>query len=578
MIIVCTTGEPDLQTIQALVVRLDAAGGTAAVDCQEIVERLVMAEDEKHGPIGDLATAFHYWLRDGDPVFRSVFTWNDGSAWPPPVSEVPDEVVALWAACAERTSSMIARARLHDLCFICHWGIGRDHARAGADAYLALASSDPYAIEGQRRARAVMGRARSLRRALDLARRTGQDDIARRAIEAMLAAVEESLGRGNAEPGVALRLLETLVGDRSEITHIDELLERARTTYPDAFLTAHTIDLQLRRAKKSPTDREQLRREEVQSWIDEADRTGLPAQLLHLERGAQLARDYGFTDLVKQITAALQGIRPEDLGLQRMSTEVRIPREDMERYMDWFTDAEDWQEALRRFAGVEPPTGDVQANRRRADEMAEETPLQAFIPHTRLGSDGLPRFTATTEEEKAEWRLSEQETLNFQLRAPLVAEALRRIGEKWPHIPVEDLTRFLAQHPHVRDPVAASIARGLNHFFIGDHEAATYIVTPRIETLARELVLSLGLGVYRAQRRKTPGQYPGLGTLLPALAAAGMDESLYRYLHTFMASSTGANFRNETLHGFVDEVSAVYAGAVIIGALYLTIGILPGGW
>jgi len=120
MIIVCTTGEPDLQTIQALVVRLDAAGGTAAVDCQEIVERLVMTEDEKHGPIGDLATAFHYWLRDGDPVFGSVFTWNDGSAWPPPVSEVPDEVVALWAACAERTPSMIARARLHDLCFIRH--------------------------------------------------------------------------------------------------------------------------------------------------------------------------------------------------------------------------------------------------------------------------------------------------------------------------------------------------------------------------------------------------------------------------------------------------------------------------
>lgn len=69
----------------------------------------------------------------------------------------------------------------------------------------------------------------------------------------------------------------------------------------------------------------------------------------------------------------------------------------------------------------------------------------------------------------------------------------------------------------------------------------------------------------------TPGQYPGLGALLPELLRAGMDESWYRYLNGYLASPRGANVRNELLHGFVDEPSQTTAALTMVGALYLAI-------
>jgi Domain of unknown function (DUF4209) len=95
------------------------------------------------------------------------------------------------------------------------------------------------------------------------------------------------------------------------------------------------------------------------------------------------------------------------------------------------------------------------------------------------------------------------------------------------------------------------------------------VASPRVETLIRNLVLALGLPVYRVQREKTPGQYPGLGVLLDGLAKAGLDSSWHRFLRTFLASPSGLNYRNELAHGFVDEVDRTYAALVLVAVLYL---------
>jgi Domain of unknown function (DUF4209) len=115
------------------------------------------------------------------------------------------------------------------------------------------------------------------------------------------------------------------------------------------------------------------------------------------------------------------------------------------------------------------------------------------------------------------------------------------------------------------------LARAFAHFWRGDPEAATYVAAPRIEALVRQLVLGLGRGIYRTQRERTPGQYPGLGALLPILRGNGLDSSWIRFLFTFLANPAGLNFRNGLSHGFLGPVAAPEAALTLVAALYLAI-------
>lgn len=206
--------------------------------------------------------------------------------------------------------------------------------------------------------------------------------------------------------------------------------------------------------------------------------------------------------------------------------------------------------------------------------MVRIAPLTATLQATLLGADGLPRFTAATDEEQAELRLIRCELAQLQVLGSFVTEILHRIGVKWGPIPVEDLAAFLGEAAHVAPPVSATLARAFNRYCQDDFEAAGYTATPQIERPVRDIVLAVNEPAYRLQRGKTPGQYAGLGALLPVLQRAGVNESWLRFLQTVFAATAGMNFRNDLLHGFVDEIHAGHAALALLAALYLTRGVI----
>lgn len=111
----------------------------------------------------------------------------------------------------------------------------------------------------------------------------------------------------------------------------------------------------------------------------------------------------------------------------------------------------------------------------------------------------------------------------------------------------------------------------VRRFAEGDHEAAAYNALPLVERQCRDLLLAIDAPLYRVQRERSPGTYSGLGSMLPALVDRGLDESWYRFLRTFLSAPNGWNFRNEALHGFVDDVGSLAAGLVLIAVLYVTL-------
>jgi hypothetical protein len=203
--------------------------------------------------------------------------------------------------------------------------------------------------------------------------------------------------------------------------------------------------------------------------------------MLHLQKAIEHARSSGDRSLVEQTTAKLQTMRLEDLGLKSFSIESSIPAGQLEKTLRPITDATDWRVALSHFAQLGPITGNLDYNRRLAEELAAQFPVSHLFPRTLLGGDGLPRFTATTESEKAEYHLARHEMQRLELNATLVLEALVHITHKHAIPPLYDLTEYFAKNPIISPELAAAIGRAFLRFWAGDAEGSVFTITPRIE-------------------------------------------------------------------------------------------------
>jgi hypothetical protein len=562
---------PTDEDIAALAHRVDSAA-SAAHTAHDLAEAFALADEERSGPAGLVRAAFHYhesYPRSDQKGFFVPMMEGDDFCYPPHIKDVLADDGLLWGAVADEVTAPIARARLNDLCFEGRWGNVGDRGRAAVDAYLEMSAVDAYAVEEEHRPSVALGRVDWLGRAFTLASKMGDAARCELAITAIVEAATESLAQESAEPGVSLSLIAVLVdADRAES---DELLDEARRRYTgDQWNEDQTLNLQLRRVGADEERRQVLQRDRVVGLMDHAESREPLVRMSFLQDAIQLARDYGFTDLVDECTLRLQSITEEDLGLTLTTVEIPIPPGAIEAGVHEILDVGSWQDALRKLSS-HPPSGDTAVNRAHVDDLMKAHPIRSLFPEEVVGGDGLPRIRITTEEDKREKRMVEKELVSIQLDALVLHEALVQIWKKWGPISTEDLATFLGAHDHVRPELADALARAFLRFFNGDPEGAVFTAAPRLEALVRDLVLKGGLPAYRTQRAKSPGQYPGLGALLAMLLAAGLDESWIRYLGTLLANPMGANARNELLHGFVDMPPESWATLVFVCVLFLAV-------
>ena len=565
---------PSDEELNELVERLDAAAA-GVKDTYGLVARIDLTDEDRQGHMGALLMAFQYGQsHDSEPgqaYFTKLLGYEDGSQYPPELSAVPGEVAALWDRASAAASAPMAKARFHDLCFEGRWGRVGDHARLAGEAYLELADElAPDQTSDQLQAVRALRQREALLRARALARLSGQADLGQRAADAIIDALR--IGDEPPDPGRAIVLAEAAIEEKLDAPEIDELLTHLRWENRDIFFTERVIRLQLGRAADDQA-RGRLQRELVEAWMGEAERSNPAHRTWNLTTAAARARDFGINDLLAQLTAQLQQTKLEDHGLVEHKATVPIDAAQAEAYVQVFLDQPSWREALLLLIANTPPTGRLERNRANVEEMVKVAPFAATLPATLLGADGLPRFTSATDEDKAELRLIRCELSQLQVLGSFVTEILDRIGSKWDPIPTDDLTAFLGEAAHVAPPVAATLARAFNRYFQGDVEAAGYVAAPQIERLVRDIVLAINEPAYRLQRGKTPGQYAGLGALLPVLQRARGNEDWIRFLQTVFAATAGMNFRNDLLHGFVDEIHAGHAALVLLAGLYLTRGV-----
>ncbi len=351
---------------------------------------------------------------------------------------------------------------------------------------------------------------------------------------------------------------------------VDELLERAEASWPDANRKDGALALMLERCPDDETRREVWRRRvEVFSRDAAAASSGI-MRAVRLQQALALAEASGDRGLRQEAAAALQTVRRDDLGLLSFSATSRRYEEEFEQQVTACSAGDSWQQSLITFAMLPPLSGDTERNRDLIRRRHAEHPLGAIFPTQLLGPEGLPAYTGTSEQDRFDVDLVRWETDLTEQWLQVLAAALHDIPHRHGLPTLQDISSFLAGWPAVDGPLAPALARALLRYWTGDSEGAAYTVLPRVESVVRGLVLATDRGVYRLQREHKPGQYAGLGQLLPIVQEEyGLDESRTRFLAALLRHPAGLNLRNQMLHGFVGDPGPGIAAVLLHAALSL---------
>lgn len=484
---------------------------------------------------------------------------DDGSD-PPPPGNVPEPAVEVWRALLDLVAQAPARARLHHLLFERGGPTKREHAQSAASAYIASAQDWERGLDA----------VQDLTAATRLARAVGDQDLAAESLAAVEALVTRRLDEADPPAGIVLRALRHLVGEPDCPPTVDGLLERAAATWPEGNRKDGALALMLERCPDEEARKQVWRRRVAVLTEEAAAASSGIMRAVRLQQSLGLAEASGDRDLRQDAAAALQRVQRDDLELMSFSATSRRYEEEFEQQVAAVSAGDSWQQSLITFAMWPPLSGDTERNRDLIRRQQAEHPLAALFPTHLLGPEGLPAYTGTSEEDRFDIDLVQWETELTRHWLPVVADALHEIPRRHGLPDLQEISEFLARWPAGDGPLAPALARALLRYWTGDSEGAAYTVLPRIESIVRGLVLATDRGVYRLQREHTPGQYAGLGQLLPILQEEyKQDESRTRFLAGLLRHPAGLNLRNLMLHGFVGDPGPGVAAALLHVALSL---------
>ncbi|HZL05394.1 MAG TPA: DUF4209 domain-containing protein [Coriobacteriia bacterium] len=350
---------------------------------------------------------------------------------------------------------------------------------------------------------------------------------------------------------------------------VDELITESRRRYADdPFILESLMLLEMQRASSDQQRRRRIALEVVEMWRDHAQRRGGLVGIAHLERALELATNEGLTDAANELRLLLQQPKSADeLGMQRLSAEVTIPREAIEGFVTSFTDTSGPEETLARLASHLPIT-DVDADMHAVRDQMRQFPLQHLFSTVVTNTDGTPIVHITTDEQKFNYALNQHHTMAITVWGSLLGMIMERlaVGNK---LAPADVQRFVVGD-FIDDSMAEGIARSYEDIQNGDYEAALHRLLARAERAIRRVSRELGLAILREPSLdgKSLGAYKGLGELL-RLFEGRMPEHQRRYLAVLLTERTGLNLRNRSAHGLMEAVSLEEAAL----ALHAVLGI-----
>jgi hypothetical protein len=481
------------------------------------------------------------------------------------IRSVPSQDVDAWRRIADEVDHPAARAHFHDLLFKRGGPTAVRHAAAAVTSYMDVARVEHYTVPAGEEAEerqfnwnahsrnVAMGRALSLRHviAADPASAHLVEDAQRLALERL----GQLLSETSQQIGDLLLLVRLLTRSRrtlldTQAASLKKLIESAIDKHSDRDDIVDALVAQL--LLFEPRRAEELNRLRVQVRLDlAASQSHGGVRMIHLERAASLARDYQFQDLHDEAIRQMQRAAPEDLDFQTIATDSTLPAEVVAAEIVQASDGASWRDALTSWLQTGSPAGGAQGNRTSAENLARTSLVsQLGMPTVVYGRDGLPRWTAASEEERREHELSRFEMLAIQFHGLVLAEGLETIAARHGIPDVDELALFLSHNGQGDFELSRAFAKALRRFWAGDFEGAMMTSALRVEAGARHLAVALDEAAYVTSRQNAPGVYVGIAQLVELLEKHGLDEDWQRFLLTYFVAPSGRTLRHDLAHGF----------------------------
>lgn len=259
-----------------------------------------------------------------------------------------------------------------------------------------------------------------------------------------------------------------------------------------------------------------------------------------------------------------------NLAADEVAAEIKLPPEEVERFLSSFTEAPTWQHALGLLAAPPPPGGLPQELAAEVDRLMKEFPVQFLFGKALIGHDNATAiFRASSPEEHHRLASAEQRAQHGRIWGMFCARVLQRIGERKDRPSREQLAELL-QGDFLDDETAERVACAIELFWEERYDESAHVLVPRIERIVREMARQLGIPVVRAVE---PGREIGgvvtLGTLLREMAPVFPDPDWHAYLLNLLADPLGLNLRNSISHGLHGRVGPVDASLLTQAALFL---------
>ncbi len=480
-----------------------------------------------------------------------------------PIADTTPDVRKLWEDLAASPATPLLDARYHDLCFSAKHGKVGDHGAAAVAAYLLWPTTGLPTLDV----------AEGIARAWTIARAMSNEKLEHDAFIAARDYVRVGLN-GTENAGTIFTLLEIVASTAKKGTSpIDKatlcrLLDDAYAQFPRDDLQVRVAQL-MRRIATDDAERTAADRAEVQAHLTQAARRDGGVKMLFLRNAAQAARDLGIKDLEAQAVEEMQAMSSDDLGMQHLRHSVETPPHFVLDVLRNFDEANDWRSALHQFLHTPSPSGSHDRNVELSKDLMRGS-LHRLFPTMRFGAHGLPQQSVETDDEQLEDQVTNVELFAADNLGRWYAHGLHRMPRLYGIPPHDEITAFLMASYNCHEGLAHGFATSLRLFWQEEYNACLHIAVPRVEEGARELLLRLNAPVYRVEQGKKPGQFPGLGFLLPRLVDEGFDKDWERFIGMLLLPR-GHNLRNLVAHGFVDGISPGAAALALRAAGLMTI-------
>lgn len=488
------------------------------------------------------------------------------------ISAVTDDVAKLWVALTGSVTHDRPLARLHDLVFTARRGDVGEHGRRAIAHYLAAA---PAATDHDRVE--ILLRVWTIARSM----RSDADELAVRAEMWQCVRAHASRADGGA-PGYTLPLLNALLvmpRDTSALAtepDVAAVLDDLSGKYDSDHVIDRIAAFQRKRAAGDRAKLEAIDRRRVQARFDRAaGATSGLVRMSFLQEAAILARDLGIEDMADRAVVKMQNIKPDELEWMRITASAAVPTDMYEAYVRVFDFDPDWRVGLAEWLATRPPSGSYRDNVRAARERAKVSVLRHLFGNVAFGAHGLPQQSSGTDA-ALERDVRQGEATSARNHADLLGMALDRIRTLDRALTDRDVTEWLIATYGADEALASRFARSLISFWDGRYDEAVHTVASIVEAGARGLLRELDEPLYRVEKGKTIGGFPGLGAMLPKLHSRGLDKDWQRFLEVVLLPE-GINLRNIVAHGLAPRLGRIEAVLLLRAAGLLVLIAPPDG-